>query len=82
MGKRDYYKDGDYNVLCDQCGSKRKASECLLQWNHLFVCSKCFERRQPQDFVRGRKDNQLVPVARPRGSRTFLAAGDITPEDL
>jgi hypothetical protein len=83
MGKRDYYKQGDYNVICDICGAKRKASECRLQWNNLFVCSStCFNTRQPQDFVRGLKDDQTVPIARPRSTLTFLSAGDVTPEDL
>ena len=95
MGKRDFYKKGDYNVICDQtgfkrkaseccdrCGFKYKASECQLEWDNLFVCKeKCWEMRQPQDFVRGRKDDQTVPIARVRGEPQFETVS-ITPEDL
>lgn len=82
MGKRDYYKKGDYNVICDRCGAKFKASECELEWDNLFVCKKnCWEVRQPQDFVRGRIDDQTVPIARVRGEAQYETE-TITPEDL
>lgn len=82
MGKRDYYQIGDYNVLCDRCGAKFKASECKLEWDNFFVCSHCWEPRQPQDFVRGLKDDQVVPIARLRPPVTFLATNEVTPGDL
>ena len=81
MGKRDYYKKGDYNVICDRCGAKFKASECRLEWDNLFVCYRCFEIRQPQDFVRGKEDDQRVPIARPRGPDRFIE-DQITVEDI
>lgn len=65
MGKKDYYKHGDYNVICDRCGFKYKASECVEDWEGFLVClEKCYEPRHPQDFVRATKDDQSVPVAR------------------
>jgi len=82
MGKRDYYKINDYNVLCDRCGHKYKASECQLEWDNLFVCPTCWEPRQPQDFVRGLVDDQQVPIARPRPTLTFLTTNQVTPDDL
>ena len=81
MGKRDYFISGDYNVLCDRCGQKFKASECKMEWDNLFVCDYCWEVRQPQDFVRGLKDDQRVPIARLRPTVTFIT-GEVTPEDL
>jgi hypothetical protein len=72
MGKRDYIAWGDYNVICDRCGAKYKASECKFEWNHLLVCVECWEPRQPQDYVRGLSDDQAVPVARPRGELKFV----------
>lgn len=81
MGKRDYFKIGDYNVICDRCGAKFKARECRMEWNNLFVCSYCWEARQPQDFVRGRIDDQRVPIARPRGEARFITT-PVLPEDL
>lgn len=64
-GKKDYARIGDYNVICDICGLKFKASECQMQWNNLYVCKTCYEERQPQDFVRGLSDDMRVPIARP-----------------
>lgn len=72
MSQYDYYKPGDYNSICDQCGSKRKASQLKLQWDGLRTCEKCFELRQPQDFVRGVPDPQGVPWSRQRGELTFV----------
>lgn len=81
MGKHDYYRKGDYNIICDRCGSKFKASNCRLEWDNLFVCSTCFDIRQPQDFVKGKKDDQRVPIARPRSPNKFVN-NQITLEDI
>jgi hypothetical protein len=52
------------------------------QWDGLRVCKDCFEVRQPQDFVRGVKDNQSVPIARPDTEPTFTAeAQSLTPDE-
>lgn len=65
MGKADYYKPGDYNVICDECGFKRKASECRKRWDGAFVCADtCWEPRHPQDFVKAKHDRQRVPLPR------------------
>lgn len=71
MGRADYLAHGDYNVICDRCGFKYKASSCRMEWDNLFVCPECYEERQPQDFVRGLKDNQKVPIPRPEGEDVF-----------
>lgn len=80
MGHADYYKHGDYNVICDICGFKYKASETRLQWNNLLTCGKCYEERHPQDYVRGIRDDPTVPIARPDGEPIFV--GIVTPDDL
>lgn len=60
------FKLGDWNVMCDRCGMKRRASQCRLNWQNLLVCSDtCWEPRHPQDFVRAIPDDQSVPIARP-----------------
>jgi len=81
MGKRNYYKKGDYTVYCDRSGFMRKASQCRMQWNGLLVAKEFFEERQPQDYVKGLKDKQTVPICRPQNI-VYLEAGDVTPEDL
>lgn len=59
------YISGDFWRICDHCGNKKRASQTFRTWDGLYVCSEDFETRHPQDFVRGRKDNQNVPNARP-----------------
>lgn len=73
MGHANFYKDGDWNAICDQCGVKEKASKLKLQWDGLQTCPKCFDKRHPQDFVRGVKDEQQVPFTRPDEDPTFTA---------
>jgi len=72
MGQRDYFKLGDWNACCDQCGLKRKASELRMQWDGLMTCHLCWEPRQPQDFVRGVPDPSGVPWSRNRGPLVFV----------
>ena len=83
MGQADYFKKGDFNRICDRCGFKVKASETRKEWTGLIVCiSGCWEARHSQEFVRGRRDNQRVPYPRPEGTDNFLAADEITADDL
>ena len=56
---------GDWNIICEKCGMKRKASECSLNWQNQLVCGPCWESRHPQEYVKGIPDNQSVPIARP-----------------
>lgn len=82
MGHADYYAHGDSNGICDACGFKYKMSQLRKRWDGLLVCSKDYEIRQPQDFVRGRVDRQAVPVSRPEGDDTFLATNAVQAGDL
>lgn len=81
MGRADYFAHGDYNVICDRCGTKYKASDCVLEWDNLFVCQECHEPRHPQEFLRGIPDRQSVEIPRPDTTPTFIT-NPITPEDL
>lgn len=73
---------GDWSVICDISGFKCKASETVLRWDGLRVLKRFSEERQPQDFVRGVKDNPSVPWVRPEQADVFLDPGDVTPGDL
>lgn len=66
------YRPGDYLCKCDRTGFTVYASDTVVEWNGLRVRRQSAERRQPQDFVRGRKDNQSVPDARPQPADVFL----------
>lgn len=65
MGKADYFESGQWNFTCDLCGAKNKSNRAMFTWNGLFVCKHHKEVRNPQDFLRGVKDNQSVPWSRP-----------------
>jgi len=74
MGHADYYRSGTYNGICDRCGSKFKFSDLKLEWDGLYVCTAngCWEARQPQDYVKGVRDNMAVPVSRPDQPAVYL----------
>ena len=61
-----YYQRGDWNSVCDVCGRGFKFSQLRKRWDSAYTCPECWEIRQPQDFVRGVKDDPSVPIARPR----------------
>ena len=65
MGRADYLLLGDYNVVCYQCGFKRKSSTLEKNWQGYYVCPEHNEPRQTQDFVRAIPDNQIVPWSQP-----------------
>jgi len=60
-GPADYLALGDWNAVCFECGSKQKASKMMKHWQGYYVCTRCWEPRQPQDFVRGVPDSQAPP---------------------
>lgn len=72
MGQADYFAPGQHNFICDQCGFKLKSNDKRKQWDGLIVCSKCYDPRHPQDFVRGKRDRQSVPNPRPDPDPEFV----------
>jgi hypothetical protein len=62
---KNYYKSGDWNLICDVCSSKIKASKSKHRWDGFIVCPSCYEQRHPQDFVKSRQDKITVPYIRP-----------------
>ena len=66
------YRPGDFWRICDRCGFQKRASETFKTWDGLYVCEADFETRHPQDFVRGRRDNQNVPDPRPETPDTII----------
>jgi PKD repeat protein len=80
MGRADFWKDGDWNSICDQCGYKYKASQLKLQWNGLRTCCRCFDLRNPQDFVKGVQDVQQTPFTRPDTPPSFVPVAVAEPD--
>ena len=71
-GRADYYAPGDWNALCYICGQKFKASELVKHWKGYMVCSKDWEPRHPQDFVRAVPDVQTPPWVQPEPADSIL----------
>lgn len=62
---KNYYVSGGFNVICDVCSKKIKASEAKHRWDGFVVCPDDFENRHPQDFVKAHIDKITVPFQRP-----------------
>lgn len=77
-----HYKTGDWLYVCQRCGNTEYASRVQQEWNGSRVCPRCFENRQPQDFVSGVVDDQAVPFANPPGTPQFLAINEVQSDDL
>lgn len=75
------YVAGDHWCICDRCGFKVRFSDTRKEWNGLRVCTKDYEARQPQDFVRSVKDRQKVEDARPRDTDIFIDLGLLVNND-
>ena len=67
------YDSGDWEAICDVCGRKYKASRLKQRWDGLMCCPQDWEIRQPQDFVRGVPDPQLVPWVRDEAQDQYVA---------
>lgn len=54
-----------------------RAENTRKEWDNTIVDAKLWEPRQPQDLVRGRKDVQSVPDARPLAPNQFVGPTDV-----
>lgn len=65
MGRKLHYIGGSFYRVDDRTGFPQRAERTRKEWTGLIVDEGVFEARQPQDLVRGVKDQQNVPEARP-----------------
>jgi len=72
-------RKGDFRRIDDRTGFKVWASETRREWDNLICVDP--DKRNPQDFVTGVPDRQVVPNPRPEPPNVFLSA-TVTPEDL
>lgn len=72
----------DYKQICDRCGRVMSSREGRREWTGLVVCPEDFDYRHPQDTVRGRIDNQRVPLPRPDPEPVYLTANQVTAASL
>lgn len=77
---------GNWLILCDRCGFKRRRDQVVRTWNNLMVCAPstgkhCFETRHPQEFVRAKPD---IPVNVPfeGGERAVSRVVNVIPSTV
>lgn len=73
---KNYFISGEWNLICDVCSIKYKASKAKQRWDGFIVCPNCYEQRHPQDFVRSRQDKITVPYIRPPADIFIIDVGD------
>jgi hypothetical protein len=81
MGRRLSYRPGSWYRVDDRTGFPQRAERTRKEWTGLIVDESVWEARQPQDLVRGVKDDQTVPDARPLAPNTFVGPLYIEIED-
>lgn len=74
---KNYYVSGDWNLTCDVCSKKVKASISKKRWDGFIVCPSCWEERQPLDFIRARIDKITVPFQRPIPTAVYIFSCDM-----
>jgi hypothetical protein len=63
--RRNGVKLGDWLAKCDRCADVLYASQLRKEWTGWMVCEQCWEPRHPQEFLKGRKEDENVPWTRP-----------------
>ena len=72
MGTELHYRPGSFYRVCERTGIAVRADRTQREWQGLIVRKEVFEPRQPQDFVRGVNDIQIVPYPRPRQANVYV----------
>ena len=68
----NHYVHGQWNVICDSCGWKKKSGEVRRRWDGLVVCADtCWETDHPQKYLRVRETGLSVPFIRDEPADTF-----------
>jgi len=69
---KNRFISGSWNLICDSCSIKYKATTAKQRWDGFIVCPNCYEQRHPQDFVKTRQDKISVPFSRPIPQEIFV----------
>lgn len=80
--KRPELIHGEFFRQCDRSGFRVLSSQTRQEWTGAWVYSPLWEPRQPQDMVRGIKDQQNVEFARPKTEPRYLETNAVSRNDL
>lgn len=72
MGANNYFADGQWDFICDLCGKKNKSGNAMKTWDNYYVCRHHKEVRNPQDFVRGVREEMRLPWSRPESPPNYI----------
>lgn len=72
MGRKLHYIPGSWYQTDDRTGFPQRTNRMRQEWDGLIVARDVWEPRQPQDLVRGVRDDQNVNNARPLGPNVFV----------
>jgi hypothetical protein len=78
MGRVGFFRNGDFNAICDQCGQPYKASGLMRDGQTrgaLRVCSICYDPLHPQELMRPIVDPKPIPWSRPESPDIFIQNG-------
>lgn len=78
MGRKLHYKPGSWYQTDDRTGFPQRTDRMRKEWDGLIVDRRVWEPRQPQDLVRGVRDNQNVDDARPLAPNVFVGPTETT----
>jgi hypothetical protein len=67
--------------ICDASGFDFPLSQLVKQWDGAFVHRRFVDKRNPQDFVTGIRENIAPRLTRPEAPDTFIS-GTVLPGDL
>ena len=62
-------------VICDYSGWKCWDDEVIETWDGHYVHKRFWEERHPQDFVRGKVDDESVNISRPESPDVTVCEG-------
>lgn len=79
MAKEGYKPGGTWGID-DRTGFKVRLRDLRKEWTGYRVDDP--DRRNPQEFVRGRAERISVPDPRPEPADTFVSTNEVTAEDL
>lgn len=68
--------------ICQRSGFELPISEMVIEWTGLRVGRRFADRRNPQDFVSGVRDDPALRVSSPEPADTFISGNGPTQSEL
>ena len=68
--------------ICQRSGFKLPISEMVIEWTGLRVGKRFVDKRNPQDFVTGVRDDPGLRISSPEPDDTFVVGNGPSQSDL